>query len=129
MHRLKRHRFYPWVGNISWRRAWQPTLEFLPGESYGQRSLAGCSPWDCKELNTTEQLTITYLHLMIDKTCRQKAKEDRVDLIHTTNQFHHIDKHGIVHLTSMNYTFFFSSERTLTKTDQTLSYRTPCHVK
>ena len=37
--------FDPWVGNISWRRAWQPTPVFLPGESQGQRSLAGYSPW------------------------------------------------------------------------------------
>ena len=36
-----RHRFDPWVGKIPWRRAWQPTAVFLPGESYGQRSLAG----------------------------------------------------------------------------------------
>ena len=28
-----------------WRRAWQPTPVLLPGESHGQRSLAGCSPW------------------------------------------------------------------------------------
>ena len=32
--------FDPWIGKIPWRRAWQPTLVFLPGESYGQRSLA-----------------------------------------------------------------------------------------
>ena len=32
--------FSPWVGRISWRRAWQPTLIFLPGESHGQRSLS-----------------------------------------------------------------------------------------
>ena len=31
----------PWVGKISWRRAWQPTPVFLPGEPHGQRSLAG----------------------------------------------------------------------------------------
>ena len=31
----------PWVGKIPWRREWQPTLVFLPGESQGQRSLAG----------------------------------------------------------------------------------------
>ena len=30
-----RHGFSPWVGKIPWRRAWQPTLVFLPGESYG----------------------------------------------------------------------------------------------
>ena len=37
--------FHAWVGKIPWRRAWQPTPVFLPGESHGQRSLAGCSPW------------------------------------------------------------------------------------
>ena len=42
--RLKRHRFDPWVGKISWRWAWQPMLVFLPGESHGQRNLAGYSP-------------------------------------------------------------------------------------
>ena len=31
--------FDPLVGKIPWRRAWQPTLVFLPGESHGQRSL------------------------------------------------------------------------------------------
>ena len=41
--RRKRCKFGLWVGKISWRRAWQPTLVFLPGESHGQRSLAGYS--------------------------------------------------------------------------------------
>ena len=40
----KRCGFNPSVGKIPWRRAWQPTLVFLPGESHGQRSLAGYSP-------------------------------------------------------------------------------------
>ena len=35
---------YPCVRKIPWRRAWQPTPVPLPGESHGQRSLAGCSP-------------------------------------------------------------------------------------
>ena len=35
----------PWVGKIPWRRAWQLTPVFSPGESPGQRSLEGCSPW------------------------------------------------------------------------------------
>ena len=52
--RHKRCEFDPWVGKIPWRRAWQPTPVFLPGESHGQRSLAGCSPWGHKELDTTE---------------------------------------------------------------------------
>ena len=47
-----------WVRSLGWeysqRRAWQPTPVFLPGESHGQRNLAGYSPWGCKELGTTE---------------------------------------------------------------------------
>ena len=39
--RHKRLGFNPRVGKIPWRRAWQPTPEFLPGESHGQRSLMG----------------------------------------------------------------------------------------
>ena len=40
----RRHRFNPCVGKIPWRRRWQPSPVFLPGESHGQRSLAGYSP-------------------------------------------------------------------------------------
>ena len=40
--------FSPWVRQIPWRRKWQPTPVFLPGEFHGQRSLAGYSPWGCK---------------------------------------------------------------------------------
>ena len=32
----------------------------LPREFHGQRSLAGYSPWDCKELDTTERLTLSF---------------------------------------------------------------------
>ena len=46
--------FDPWVRKILWRRKWQPTPVFLFGESHGQRSLAGYSPWGCKESDTTE---------------------------------------------------------------------------
>ena len=41
-------RFGSWIGKIPWRRKWQPTPGFLPGESHGERSLAGCSPWGHK---------------------------------------------------------------------------------
>ena len=47
--------FDPWVGKILWRRAWQPTPVFLRGESRGQRSLVGYSPWSSKESDTTER--------------------------------------------------------------------------
>ena len=46
--------FDPWVRKIPWRRTWQPTPVFLPGKPHGQRSLAGHSPWGCKESDTTE---------------------------------------------------------------------------
>ena len=42
---------------LPWRRAWQPTPVFLPGEFHGQRSLVGYSPWGCKELDTTVRLS------------------------------------------------------------------------
>ena len=51
----------PWVWKIPWRREWQPTPLFLPEELPGQRSLAGYSPWGCKELGPTERL-IPSLH-------------------------------------------------------------------
>ena len=37
-----------------WRRKWQPTPVFLPGESQGWESLVGCCLWDCTELDMTE---------------------------------------------------------------------------
>ena len=39
-----------------WRREWQPTPVFLPGEFHGQRSLAGYSPQGHKESDMTERL-------------------------------------------------------------------------
>ena len=47
----------PWVGKISWRRAWQPTPVFLPGESHGQRNLAGYSPWGRRQSDMTSNFT------------------------------------------------------------------------
>ena len=43
--RLRNLEFDPWVGKIPWRREWQPTPIFLPGESHGRRSQTGYSPW------------------------------------------------------------------------------------
>ena len=52
----KRHGFNCWLGKIPWRRKWQPTPVFLPGESHGQKNLVGCSPWGRKESDTTKRL-------------------------------------------------------------------------
>ena len=51
--RHKRHGFDPQVWKIPWKRAWQPTPVFSPGECHGQRSLAGSSPWGYKESDMT----------------------------------------------------------------------------
>ena len=58
--------FNPWVRKIPWRRAWQPTPVFFPGESHGQRSLAGYSPQGCNELDATEHAcTYIYIYMYI----------------------------------------------------------------
>ena len=43
-----------WVGKIPWSRKWQLILVFLPETLHGQRSLAGYSPWSCKESDASE---------------------------------------------------------------------------
>ena len=49
--------FDPWMGRIPWRRAWLLTPVLLPGESHGQRSLVGYSPWGHRQSDATERLT------------------------------------------------------------------------
>ena len=61
--RRKRHGFDPRVIKIPWRREWQPTPVFLPGESHGRRSLAGYGPWGHNELDTTEATLHIYFWL------------------------------------------------------------------
>ena len=46
---------------IPWRRKWQLIPVFLPGEFYGQRSLASYSPWRRTELDMTEHARISIL--------------------------------------------------------------------
>ena len=51
---------HDWATSLSlfnfmhWRRKWQPTPVFLPGESQGWQSLVGCCLWGRTELDTTE---------------------------------------------------------------------------
>ena len=52
----------PIYGIPCWRRKWQTTLVYLPGESHGQRSLVGYSPWGHTELDNTEWLSM-HAHL------------------------------------------------------------------
>ena len=57
-----RRGFSSWVRKIPGRRKWQPTPVFLPGDSHGQRSLAGYSLWGHQELDMTKRLTLTQTH-------------------------------------------------------------------
>ena len=59
--------FDPWVGKVPWRRAWQPTPVFLPGESHGQKSLASYSLWGHEESDMTEW-ACTY-SVRVERTC------------------------------------------------------------
>ena len=59
---FERLRFDPWVGKIPQRRAQKPTQVFLPGESHGQRSLAGFSPWGHEESDMAEAAQHTSTH-------------------------------------------------------------------
>ena len=54
--------FDPWVRKIFWRREWLLTPVFLPRELHAQRSLAGYSPWGCKQSDTTDQQTLSLFH-------------------------------------------------------------------
>ena len=62
----------PWDRRTPWRRAWQRTTVFLPGESHGQRSLAGYSPRVHKD-DTTERLTLGSLSL-VGRTMKRGRK-------------------------------------------------------
>ena len=52
----------PGSGRSPGEGKWQPTSVFLPGESHGQRSLVGPSPYGGPESDTTEQLSTTQIH-------------------------------------------------------------------
>ena len=61
MRRCKTRGFNSWAWKIPWRRKWQLAPVFLSRESHGQRSLAGYSPWRCKESNMTEHACISFV--------------------------------------------------------------------
>ena len=51
----------PCVGKNPWRRKWLITAVFVPRNSHGQRSLAGYSPWGCKESEACKACMLAYL--------------------------------------------------------------------
>ena len=58
----------PWVSKIPWRRAEQPTLVFLSGESHGQRSMVGYSLWGREESDITKRLSMRALSPEMEKS-------------------------------------------------------------
>ena len=50
---------------IPWRRAWQPTPVFLPGESHGERNLVGNSPWDLRVGHNWCDLACMHTHITL----------------------------------------------------------------
>ena len=92
----RRLRFHPWVRKIPWRRKWQPTLVFLPGELHGPRSLVGYSPWSPKRVGhdlVTKQLQFRWNYKQ--KTQQQRnvccrVVSQRKSLIQKTAQQHEL---------------------------------------
>ena len=61
--------FDPWVKKILWRRKWQPTPVYLPGESHGQRRFVGYSPWGHRVRHDIANNThATYMPTFLDRT-------------------------------------------------------------
>ena len=54
--------------SYKWRRKWQPSPVFLPGEFHGWRSLVGYGPWGCKESDMTERLTLSLHFQLLQET-------------------------------------------------------------
>ena len=130
--RLKRHGFNPRIRKIPWRRKWQSTPVFLPGKFHGQRSLVGYSPWDCKELDTTEQLSMHAPRLdsslaSIDITgipvCKSDKKTKRKKKKKTI-MWHWVLLHsapGKLSMLSFEATALFAGNSCLKASDQDLS--------
>ena len=66
-------------------RVWLPTPVFLPGESHGQRSLAGYSPWGPKESDTAEGLTLLCFHFQASFRQPLKSMYEIAVLHNSTN--------------------------------------------
>ena len=90
--RRKRCGFDPWVGKIPWRRAWQPTPVFLPGESHGQRSLVSYKSielWKSQiwlrrlsmQAHMSSHRVITYLEDQLSWKVRKESQSNLTGLI------------------------------------------------
>ena len=66
----------PGSGRSPWRRPWQPTSVFVPGESQGQRSLEGYSLWGCRE-SVTEVTEHTHVHTALMRVLKSGTGRQR----------------------------------------------------
>ena len=68
----------PWVGKVPWRRKWQPSPEFLPGESHEQRSLVNYSPWGPKNwtrLGNWTATNVNYVLIQLEEKIEKKMTD------------------------------------------------------
>ena len=116
----RRHRdlgSIPGLGRPPWRRKWQPTSVFLPGESHAQRSLAGCSPWGSQSRDTTEWLrsfTVTHTYQVILLNSHSDVE----------GKFYCLCAVDIKHLD--NYHNVLSMEKDMATHSSILAWRIPC---
>ena len=102
--------FDPWVRKIPWWREWLPMSVFLPGELHGQRSLAGYSLWDRKELDTTEWLSLSLSHT---HTRTQDANTISIKQRSLKTDMHPGENTDSV-LDTLNFKWFQKSQRVIT---------------
>ena len=103
-------RFNLWVGKITGRRAWLPTPVLLPGESHGQRSLAGYSPCVPKELGMIEKLTLSHTHYTHGGKCSKKYHDAWQEILRITFSFvFHQLMGNILYLQNQNFICKYSA--------------------
>ena len=72
-------RNYQDIFNRLWRRKWQPTPVFLPGESQGRRSLVGCRLWGRTESDTTKVTQQQHTPIQNKKLKKKSTQTSRVE--------------------------------------------------
>ena len=88
---------HDWVTSLSiftfmlWRRKWQPTPMFLPGESQGRGILVGCCLWGRTESDTTEVTQQQHIHPW------GRKESDTTEWLHLTFHFHALEKEMATH--------------------------------
>ena len=103
---IQESRCDPWVEKIPWRKEWQPTPVFLPREFHGQRNLVGYSPWNCKESDMTERLTLSLFF-------RHSKAKFKINHESNSPEFHFLN---CVEIKRMEYPNFLETKNTIKAT-------------